>query len=311
MAMAPGALGVTPVISFWFPNSHFSNCLLLSLLLICAPGCSKKVAPEVPQVLEDISSHSGLHFWHDNGMTGQLYFCEVVGAGSAFFDFDLDGDLDVFLPQGHMLESTRPAPARVISPPHEIPMGGRLFRNDGNDRYGMPRFVDITEQSGIKADGYAMGCAVGDVDGDGDPDLLLTNFGRDQLWINDGRGNFHEGASEAGIADDRWTTSAIFVDLDADGDEDLYVCSYVDFTLQNHKPCFAESSAIEYCGPSSYPPLPDRLYRNRGDGTFEDVTSSSGIGAKPGAGLGVVSSDIDGDGQLDLYVANDGMANRL
>lgn len=311
MSMAPGSLGITPVISFLFPRSHSSSWLWLSLLFVCVSGCSKKVAPEVPQVLEDISSRSGLHFWHDNGMTGELYFCEVVGPGSAFFDFDADGDLDVFIPQGHYLEASKPATARVITPPHEIPRGGRLFRNDGIDQHGIPRFVDITEQSGIEAYGYAMGCAVGDVDGDGDPDLLLTNFGSDQLWINDGRGTFHEGASEAGIADDRWTTSALFVDLDGDGDEDLYVCSYVDFTFQNHKPCFAESSAIEYCGPSSYPPLPDRLYRNRGDGTFEDVTSSSGIGAKPGAGLGVVSSDIDGDGQLDLYVANDGMANRL
>ncbi|MEE2889919.1 MAG: CRTAC1 family protein [Planctomycetota bacterium] len=296
---------------FRFPISVVVTYLNLCFLTLGITGCVQEVAPGVPQVVEDISDRSGLRFWHDNGMTGELYFCEVVGPGSALFDFDSDGDLDVFLPQGHLLESGEPAAPRVIAPPHEIPAGGRLFRNDGNDSQGIPRFVDVTAGSGIEAMGYGMGCAVGDVDGDGDPDLLLTNFGPDQLWINDGDGVFHEGARDAGIDDGRWTTSALFVDLDADGDEDLYVCSYVDFTLENHKPCYAESSAIEYCGPTSYPSLPDRLYRNEGDGTFRDVTSISGIGARPGAGLGVVSSDVDGDGRLDLYVANDGMANRL
>ncbi len=186
-----------------------------------------------------------------------------------------------------------------------------MFRNQGQGSDGKIRFVDVTAAAGIIATGYGMGCTVGDIEGDGDPDLFLTNFGPDQLWVNQGDGTFEERSSVAGIDDDRWTTSAIFVDLDDDGDEDLYVCSYVDFTFSNHKPCYAESSAIEYCGPSSYPPLPDRLYRNRGDGTFEDMTAPSGIGLKPGAGLGVISSDLDGDGLADLYVANDGMANRL
>ncbi|MGE4619038.1 MAG: CRTAC1 family protein [Planctomycetota bacterium] len=250
-------------------------------------------------------------FWHDNGMTGALYFCEIVGPGSALFDYDSDGDLDVFIPQGHLLKSGVEDDPRLLGKPANHLSGGRLYRNNGNDESGVPQFVDVTELSEIKANGYGMGCAVSDIDGDGDLDLFLTNFGSDQLWQNNGDGTFTEGAKEAGLDDHRWTTSALFVDLDNDGFEDLYVCSYVNYSLETHKECYAGSSAIEYCGPSSYPPLPDRMYRNRGDGTFEDVTSASGVGAKPGAGLGVVSADIDGDGLLDLYVANDGMANRF
>ncbi|MDE0960513.1 MAG: CRTAC1 family protein [Planctomycetota bacterium] len=261
-------------------------------------------------MLVEISPSAGLHFWHDNGMTGELYFCETVGPGSAFLDFDGDGDLDIFLPQGHLLgadkkETDRTGPSTGLNP-----SGGRLYRNEGVEA-GIPRFTDVTDSSGIVSTGYGMGCAVGDVDGDGDVDLYLTCFGADQLWINQGDGTFIEQAHRSGLGDDRWNTSAIFCDLDRDGDVDLFVCSYVDFTLQNHKPCFADSSAVEYCGPSSYPPLPDRIYRNRGDGVFDEMTSSSGIGAASGAGLGVISSDLDGDGELDIYVANDGMANRL
>ena len=286
--------------------------LPLLALLTSAPlfqsGCTSQ---EFPQALVEVSRKWGIEFRHDNGMTGELYFCETVGPGSALFDIDGDGDLDLFVPQGNLLGTDKQVSDQILPPPADQLPGGRLFENTGKDDSGVPRFVDSTLRSGIEAYGYGMGCAVADVEGDGDLDLFLSCFGDDQLWINDGKGRFHEGAAAAGIDDDRWTTSALFVDVDGDGDEDLYVCSYIDFTLANHKPCYAESSAVEYCGPSSYPPLPDRLYRNRGDGTFEDVTSSSGIGAAPGAGLGVVCSDLDGDGELDFYVANDGMANRF
>ena len=311
MELAPRSLLVTPDKCSRWPFSTSMGVVAIVALMAGSTACVNESTVLVPQAVEDISDTAGISFWHDNGMTGELYFCETVGPGAAFLDFDLDGNLDLFIAQGHYLESDQADAARIIAPPKGTPVGGRLFRNEGNDSQGKPNFSDVTKNSGIEATGYGMGCAVGDIEGDGDPDLLLTNFGIDQLWINQGDGTFEEGAVEAGILDDRWTTSAVFVDLDNDGDEDLYVCSYVDFTFQNHKPCYAESSAIEYCGPSSYPPLPDRLYRNRGDGTFEDMTALSGIGSKPGAGLGVICSDIDGDGLTDIYVANDGMANRL
>ena len=282
--------------------------LLLGSLGISSGGCD---SPSSPQVLSEITRSAGLNFWHDNGMTGELYFCETVGPGSAFLDFDGDGDLDIFLPQGHLLGQGKTEADRILANPPWPAAGARLYRNEGPDQEQIPRFIDVTESSGIVATGYGMGCAVGDVDGDGDVDLYLTCFGTDQLWINQGDGTFSDQTIQSGLGDDRWNTSAIFSDFDRDGDADLYVCSYVDFTLQNHKQCFSDSSAVDYCGPSSYPPLPDRIYRNRGDGTFEDLTSSSGIGAASGAGLGVICSDLDGDGELDIYVANDGMANRL
>jgi hypothetical protein len=282
--------------------------LLLGSLGISSGGCD---SPSSPQVLSEITRSAGLNFWHDNGMTGELYFCETVGPGSAFLDFDGDGDLDIFLAQGHLLGQGKTEADRILPIKRWPAAGARLYRNEGPDQEQVTRFIDVTESSGIVATGYGMGCAVGDVDGDGDVDLYLTCFGTDQLWINQGDGTFSDQTILSGLGDDRWNTSAIFSDFDRDGDADLYVCSYVDFTLQIHKQCFSDSSAVDYCGPSSYPPLPDRIYRNRGDGTFEDLTSSSGIGAASGAGLGVICSDLDGDGELDIYVANDGMANRL
>jgi len=308
MSCCPVPTALTPLgVDGFTPDPRIS--LRITCLCLALAGCD--AGSSTPQVLVDITDDTGIHFWHDNGMTGELYFCETVGPGSAFLDFDGDGDLDIFLAQGRLLGDTKQESDRIFTPPAGQPTGARLYRNEGVNDQGIPQFIDVTTAARIDAGGYGMGCAVGDIDGDGDPDLYLTHFGNDQLWVNQGDGTFIDGTEQAGLGDGRWTTSAIFIDIDADGDEDLYVCSYVDFTLNNYKPCFSESSAVEYCGPSSYSPLPDRIYRNRGDGTFDEMTSASGIGAQPGAGLGVVCSDLDADGRLDFYVANDGMANRL
>ena len=169
----------------------------------------------------------------------------------------------------------------------------------------------MTEETGIESTVYGMGLAVSDFNRDGKPDLLVTGFGVDEFWVSGPDGKYQDQAGNLGLDDDRWTTSAAFVDIDRDGDEDLYVCSYVDFRLENHKPCFGSTSLIDYCGPSSYPSLTDRFYLNDGAGGFADWTEESGIGAHEGAGLGVASSDLDGNGLLDFYVANDGEVNRL
>ncbi|MAJ28089.1 hypothetical protein CBD41_01560 [bacterium TMED181] len=287
---------------------------LASVLSFLALGCqadSTDLVSSPGSWLSDQTEATGLHFFHDNGMSGKRYFCEIVGPGVALLDIDADGDMDIALNQGHLLVNPEEdPPVRSISMPDQSRPGLRIFRNDGV-RKGVPVFVDMTEETGVKSKVYGMGLAVSDVNNDGRPDLLVTGFGVDELWVSNDQGRYENRASEWGVDDERWTTSAIFVDIDRDGDEDLYVCSYVDFDLKNHKPCFGSTSLIDYCGPSSYPSLTDRFYLNDQYREFSDRTVESGIGAYEGAGLGVAASDLDGDGNLDFYVANDGEVNRL
>ena len=281
-------------------------CVLTTTALFSGCGGNQ----QFETVLSDETVSAGIDFWHDNGMSGELYFAETVGPGVALFDWDSDGDMDVAFSQGYLLKSSKsPEPTRLLTPPSGFESGFRLYRNDSLTS-GAPKFTDITSQTGIQSRVYGMGLAITDFNRDGQPDVLITGLGEDEFWVSTDSGQYSNRAPELGINDDRWTTSAIFTDLDRDGDEDLYVCAYVDFSLDNHKPCFGPNSVVDYCGPSSFPSLPDRLYENMGSHALRDITSESGIGAVPGAGLGVVCSDLDQDGSMDLYVANDGEANR-
>ncbi|HYX23045.1 MAG TPA: CRTAC1 family protein [Thermoanaerobaculia bacterium] len=283
--------------------SRLRSGTLLAGLLLAAPA---RPAPQPAFV--DRAAEWGLAFRYDNGATGQLYYPEIVGGGVALFDYDNDGDLDVFFVQGTVLEPGKAA-AHPIAP-----AGGRLFRNDlivNGVRHDKPRFVDVTEASGIKATGYGMGVATGDFDNDGWVDLYVLNFGSNQLWHNNGDGTFSDVTRAAGADDPRMSLSASAADLDRDGWLDLYVADYVDFAIDHNVVCYAQSSRRDYCGPSSFPPVPARLLHNRGNGTFEDVSQKAGIAAKPGRGMGVVAADFDGDGLPDVFVANDGMENFL
>ena len=258
----------------------------------------------------ELFSERTLDFVHFNGMSGEYYFAENMGSGGAMLDYDNDGDLDLFLLQGHMLGPGKSL-ADATFPP-QGPLRDRLLRNDlevGDAGGRRLEFVDVTESSGIDSRGYGMGVAAGDFDNDGWIDLYVTNFGDNQLFRNNGDGTFSDVTAAAGASDPGWSTSAAFVDFDRDGWLDLYVCNYVDFRYANHRECFDSTGAHDYCSPNTYPPLPDRLLRNRGDGTFEDVSLPSQIARVKGAGLGVVTADLNGDGWIDIFVANDSMAN--
>jgi hypothetical protein len=274
------------------------------------PGAAgaQESAVSGPLFIESAAA-TGLAFHHFNGATGRYYMAEVMGAGGALFDYDLDGDLDVYLVQGSMLGGEGYQEA-LFPHPGGPPEGGRLFRNLLAET-GELRFEDVTEAAGLTATGYGMGAFAGDVDNDGDPDLYVTHLGPNRLWRNDGDGTFTDATAASGTDDRRWSTGASFVDYDLDGRLDLYVVNYVDFAPERNKECYAASSALDYCGPASYSPHPDRLLRNRGDGAFEDVSVAARIAVVSGPGLGVVAADFDRDSWPDLYVANDDTANFL
>ena len=287
----------------------------LPLLAIGEVGL-RGAAPGAP-LFRDVTLTSGLDFQHDPGGRGEFHMPEIMGSGGALFDYDGDGDLDIFLVQGMELAQTKgasvPAGARATatgSGARSGKSGHRLYRNELIPS-GKIQLTDVSRAAGVDHRSYGMGVAVGDIDGDGDQDLFVTGYGPDLLFRNNGNGTFTETAQEAGIADPRWSTSAAFLDYDRDGDLDLYVANYVDFTVAGNKRCTSATGEVDYCTPAAYRPVPDILYRNDGRGRFTDVTSLAGIGAIAGPGLGVTVADFDGDGWSDIYVANDGAANLL
>ncbi len=297
----------------WDARAQRSERPALSSLGLRALLLASLPASAAADIFVERAAEYGLEFVHFNGMSGELYFAETMGAGGALFDFDRDGDLDVFLPQGHMLGEGKTLAEATFPPAADLPLTGRLFRNDlaSTEGRARPRFVDVTERAGIVANGYGMGVAVGDVHGDGWPDLYLTNFGSNQLWRNLEDGRFRDVTAESGTDDPRWSVPASFFDFDGDGALDLYVGNYVDFRIATHRPCVSALGHADYCGPLSWLSQPDSLLRNRGDGTFEDVSDAAGIRAADGGALGTLASDFDRDGRLDIYVANDQLPNQM
>jgi len=261
-------------------------------------------------VFSEVASEVGLNFHHLNGATGEYFMPEIMGAGAALFDYDNDGALDIYLVQGTLLDARKGAPQPLFPPPAGWQPGNRLFRNELM-RTGHLKFTDVTEQAGLTSAGYGMGVATGDYDNDGLMDLFVTNFGRNILYHNNGDGTFTDVTRQSGLENKAWATSASWVDYDNDGNLDLFVANYLDFTIKGNKRCFAPTGELDYCTPKMYRPVSARLFHNLGNGKFVDVTEESGIGAFPGPGLGVVCADFNGDGWMDIYVANDGAPNYL
>ncbi len=248
------------------------------------------------EIVEVLPSESGIDFKHTDGASGQRYIVETVLGALALFDYDGDGFIDLYFVNGAALRGSN-----LASKPRN-----RLYRNHGDWT-----FTDVTDESGLGDGQYGMGVVVGDYDQDGDPDVFLSNFGKDTFYINQGDGTFTESAERCGFsAAPRFGAGNSFFDLEGDGDLDLYCASYVEFDYADHKVRTIAGYQF-HTGPNDYAPAADLLYRNEGDGTFTDISLSSGVGRLKSPGMGVLAADFDQDGQVDLFVANDQQPNYL
>src|SRR5712691_3154434 len=262
----------------------------------------------------DRAADAGLDFTYFNGMSGAVYYAEHMGAGVALFDYDNDGDLDVFLVQGQMLGAGKTLKDALFPPKDGKPLRGRLFRNDLEIRADGSRvlhFTDVTEASGINANGYGMGVAAGDFNNDGCVDLYVTTLGRNQLFRNNCDGTFTDVSKASGVDDTGWSSSAAFLDYDRDGWLDLFVGHYLNYSTDANAKCYSVTFRLDYCPPHMYSAQPSHLYHNNRDGTFTDVTAAAGLAREFGPTLGVSTADFNGDGWIDIYVANDEQQNQL
>ncbi|HEX5759514.1 MAG TPA: CRTAC1 family protein [Thermoanaerobaculia bacterium] len=284
----------------------------LGLGLACAAAVAAPPAPEAPLTcpgvhLTEVAAAAGVPFRHRSGASPLKHLPETMGAGLAWVDYDGDGWLDLYLVQ------SGPFP-----PDGSTDAVNRLFRNRGADGAGRVRFEEVPGGAGASIPGdaaraYGQGVVAADVEGDGDTDLLVTNFGRDVLLLNQGDGRFAPAGESSGVGRDAgWSSSAAFADADADGDLDLYVARYVEYDPA--RPLFcgdAKSGRREYCDPSLFTGAPDLYYRNGGGGAFAEAAREAGLADPLGKGLGVLFVDLDGDLRPEVYVANDQTINLL
>lgn len=271
-----------------------STFLSVYIIVFCSLLTFAFVSAE--EVFVDVTESAGIDFEHTDGRSGKRLFNEFLGSGGGFFDYDGDGDLDIYLINGAIqIGNTQD------KLPHNV-----LYRNDGDGT-----FTDVTEAAGVGSTAYGTGATVGDYDNDGDLDLYVTNFGADQLFQNQGDGTFKDVTLTAGVGNQAWGTSCVFVDIDNEGHLDIYVTNYADYKLKEDKRC-DERGVHVYCGPHAYPAVHDTFYLSNRDGTFTDVSKQSRPSdLVPMHGLGVTFGDYDGDGDIDLYVANDQDPNFL
>jgi hypothetical protein len=292
---------LTPAHSHPLQSNNLQNpmnsrpTIYISLLIIStfAPGLSRASQP----YFIDVTDQAGLDFVNVSGGKDKHYIIETQSAGGGFWDYDNDGVLDLYLTNGAHVDSS------------QLTTGTALYRGLGD-----ATFTNSTAASGARLDGWTMGVAFADYDGDGNTDLYATRWGPDALLRNNGNSTLSEATTEAGLGSPGWSIGAAFSDYDLDGDLDLYVANYIDFELKG--PPFYErwcthNGIRSACGPVGARAQPDLLYRNEGDGRFTDIGRSQGIGMRAYYGMGVAWTDYDGDGDPDVYVANDGQPNSL
>ncbi len=299
-------------------NAVRARPCVIAVCLLTIIGCGRAPvrssdAPARDSAVEwftDVAQSSGLTFTHFNGMSGHYYYPEIMAPGVALFDYDNDGDLDVYVTQGEPLGTD---PKMLAEAARRGTLRDRLFRNDGpvGPGHGV-HFTDVTEQSGIDLRTYGMGVAVGDFDNDGYVDIYRTSLSGGVLLKNNGNGTFTDVTKQAGVGDPGgWGVSAAFFDYDRDGRLDLFVGNYLIYSLAGDVQCQSVTGRRDYCPPNSYRAQPSRLYHNRGNGTFEDMTMKALTGGAYGPALGVSTADFNNDGWIDVYVANDSQPNQL
>lgn len=254
--------------------------------------------PGAAPFFEEIpAERSGIIWSHTAGLSPEMYLPETVGAGCAFFDYDNDGWLDIYLVNSGPCDFYTPA----------APLRNALYKNNRDGT-----FTDVTAKAGVPGNAYGMGVAVGDYNGDGLPDLYLTQYPNSILYRNNGDGTFTDVTAAAGVGAPGWATSAVWFDYDNDGRLDLFVCRFADFDKAKNVFCGGHGPGERYyCKPNVFQPLPSWLFHNNGDGTFADVSRESGIAHSPGKAWGVVAADINNDGWIDLFVGNDTAPNML
>jgi enediyne biosynthesis protein E4 len=255
-----------------------------------------RAMPDAIYPFEEIpADKSGIRWTHTAGQSAERFLPETTGPGCAFLDFDNDGWMDIYLVNSGKCDFYDPSPA----------LRNALYRNNRDGT-----FTDVTEKARVPGGGYGQGVAVGDYDGDGFPDIYVTQYGRSILYHNNGDGTFTDVTEKAGVAAPGWSSSAVWFDYDNDGKLDLFVCQFVEFSKALNKSCGpGEEGKHGYCIPRLYKPTPSWLFHNNGDGTFTDVSKTSGIANSLGKAWGVVATDLNNDGQLDLFVSNDTAPN--